>query len=423
MEGSDPAKPAPVRVETGRVVRLLVITGVVVAVVYALADRLVEDVLKWESAFGQGVEIVVMAVVTSSLLWYGVLRPLLGQVAEERQASQSRQRQIEASARQQQFESQLHRALEMVGTETSAYAVTGKALRAALDGQDAELLMADSSDAHLTRVLNLIDGGSADCSVVSPHDCPAVRRSQTLVFPNSEAVDACPHLDGRPGGPLSAVCVPMSVGGRSIGVLHTTGAPGHPPPSPIVGRVESVATQAGSRIGMLRVMSATTLQAATDPLTGLLNRRSFEERVRDMTRRDQPFALAMGDLDHFKGLNDTHGHEAGDRALRMFARTTVRVLRSEDLVCRFGGEEFAIVFPNRSAAEAVGALERLQQELLLAFSAGTVPGFTASFGVAHSDDAQSFEELYRIADGALFRAKRNGRDQIVCDVASANVED
>jgi diguanylate cyclase (GGDEF)-like protein len=123
----------------------------------------------------------------------------------------------------------------------------------------------------------------------------------------------------------------------------------------------------------------------------------------------------MGDLDHFKRLNDTHGHDAGDRALRLFARTTLRVLRSEDLICRFGGEEFVFVFPERTVTETVAALERLRHEVLLALTAGTVPGFTASFGVAHSHQAPSLDELCRIADAALFRAKREGRDRIIAD--------
>jgi diguanylate cyclase (GGDEF)-like protein len=341
---------------------------------------------------------------------------LLGQVARERRAADTHQAQIEAGVEHQQFESQLHRALEMAGTEEMAYRSTRKALKIAMAGGDAELLLADSSDAHLKRALSLVDDGPATCGVVSPHDCPAVRRSQTLVFPNSDALDACPHLEGRPQGALSASCVPMSVGGRCIGVLHAVSEAGQPPAGRQLLQIEAVATQAGSRIGMLRVMSATTLQAATDPLTGLLNRRSLEDQVHDLMRRGVPFALAMGDLDHFKQLNDTHGHDAGDRALRLFARTMQTVLRSEDVICRFGGEEFVIALPNRSVADAVTALERLQEEVVLALTAGAVPGFTASFGVAHSLGAASFEELCRNADAALFRAKRDGRNRIVADV-------
>jgi diguanylate cyclase (GGDEF)-like protein len=404
-----------------RVQRTLAVTGGVVAVFYAVADRVVEDVLHWTSASGQLLEVAVMAAATSAVLWVGILRPLLRQVAGERRAANERRVRLEENASQQRFESQLHRALEMADSEETAHRLTAKALRLATGGRDAELLLADSSNAHLKRVVAISPDGPAACGVSSPHDCPAVRRSQTLVFPSSEELDACPHLEGRPGGPLSAACVPMSVGGRSIGVLHTAGEVGDPPAGDSLARIEGVATQAGSRIGMLRVMSATTLQAATDPLTGLLNRRSLENKAHDLTRRGVPFALAMGDLDHFKRLNDSHGHDAGDRALRLFARATLRVLRAQDLVCRYGGEEFVIVFPNRTSAEAVTALDRVQQELVLALSGGSTPSFTCSFGVAHSDDAPSFEELCRAADTALFRAKREGRNRIVTDTLPALV--
>jgi diguanylate cyclase (GGDEF)-like protein len=396
-------------------VRAVALTAVLLTVLHVITDHLVEDFLRWGGAGDQVLEVTLMTLVTCTLLWLGVLRPLLAQVARERSAAASRQALIEAGARQQEFEAVLHRALEMAGTEEGAYRTTLKALKAARPAGDAELLLADSSQAHLKRVLAVQSDGPAACGVVAPRDCPAVRRATTLTFRSSDDLDACPFLDGRPDGSMSASCVPMNVGGRSIGVLHCTGEDGAPPDGDELARLEVIASHAGARIGMLRVMEATTLQAATDPLTGLLNRRSLENRVHELARRGAPYAIAVGDLDHFKRLNDTHGHEAGDRALRLFARTMARVFRSEDLVCRFGGEEFVIVFPDRSVPDAAVALERLQQELMLAVAAGTVPGFTVSFGVAHSSDAASFEELYQVADAALFRAKRAGRNRIVAD--------
>ena len=162
-------------------------------------------------------------------------------------------------------------------------------------------------------------------------------------------------------------------------------------------------------------MEATHLQAATDPLTGLLNRRSFENRAQDLLRRRAPFALAMGDLDHFKALNDTHGHDAGDRALRVFSQTLRATLRGNDVVCRYGGEEFVILFPDHSTGEAAAALERVQQELLITVAAGAIAPFTVSFGVASSDAATTLEEICRVADSALFRAKREGRNRVVID--------
>ena len=162
-------------------------------------------------------------------------------------------------------------------------------------------------------------------------------------------------------------------------------------------------------------MEQTSLQAATDPLTGLLNRRTVEDRAHELFRQRVPFALSIGDLDHFKALNDTHGHDAGDRALRLFARTLQTTLRDDDVVARFGGEEFVILFPGRTMAEAAAALERVREHLALAIGAGPVPGFTASFGVSHCDDWTNLDEMLRAADNALFRAKREGRDRVAVD--------
>jgi diguanylate cyclase (GGDEF)-like protein len=239
------------------------------------------------------------------------------------------------------------------------------------------------------------------------------------VFASSEELDACPFLQDRPYGACSATCVPVNVAGRSIGVLHAVGPADQPPGLEQIVRLEALASQGGARIGMLRVMQRTSLQAATDPLTGLINRRTLETRAYELQQRGQLFALAIGDLDHFKRLNDTHGHETGDRALRLFARTLRASVRTEDLVCRFGGEEFVLVFPGLTAAEAATALRRTQEDLLVATAKGNVPGFTVSYGVTDSHQAATLEELLRIADLHLFQAKREGRNRIVFDGADA----
>lgn len=400
--------------------RMVLMTFAVIAAVYVLLDRLVADLTGLSVAVDEAIEGVVLGSVAVAVLWLQVIRPLRREADTERRLTAEREDRLRVDGERQEFEARLHRALEMAPTEDAAYRTTAKALARGVPRLEAEVLMADSSDAHLKRSVSVGgDDSRARCSVVSPRDCPAIRRAQTLQFGSSDDIDACPHLEGRPGGACAAACVPVSVGGRSIGVLHAATAPATPPTAGDVGRLEAVATQAGSRIGMLRVMAATHLQAATDPLTGLLNRRSLENQAQELLRRGVPFALAVGDLDHFKLLNDTHGHDAGDRALRLFARTLRSVLRSGDLMCRFGGEEFVVVFPDLSPDEAAAALGRVQEQLLVTLAGGAVPGFTASFGVAHSLDAPSLDELCRVADGALFRAKREGRNRVVVEAAPA----
>ena len=131
----------------------------------------------------------------------------------------------------------------------------------------------------------------------------------------------------------------------------------------------------------------------------------------------------MGDLDFFKRLNDTHGHDAGDRALRLFSSVLRGSLRSEDIISRYGGEEFVIVFPDHTAAAAAGALRRMQESLVVALADGSVPGFTVSYGVTDTTQTVTLEELCRIADGALFRAKREGRDRVVTDIHPVDLLD
>jgi diguanylate cyclase (GGDEF)-like protein len=200
--------------------------------------------------------------------------------------------------------------------------------------------------------------------------------------------------------------------GKPMGVLHAPGPNGEPLDRDHIAAVETIASVAGSRITVLRAMARTQLQAATDPLTGLLNRRAFENQARELLLDQTTGVVAMGDLDRFKALNDTHGHESGDRALRLFAQTLRSGLRPEDLVCRFGGEEFVIILPRCSIEEAMAALERVQEQLVLNLSQGEVPPFTVSFGVSELGADDSLEGVVRAADAALLEAKANGRNRI-----------
>ncbi len=141
-----------------------------------------------------------------------------------------------------------------------------------------------------------------------------------------------------------------------------------------------------------------------------------------MLRHGRSFALAIADLDQFKLLNDTYGHAAGDRALRLFAQVVHSVVREQDLVARWGGEEFVIVLPDVDRLAAEQVLERLRTTLAGAHT-GDQPRFTASFGLTDSRVADSFEQLLAIADNGLYRSKQAGRDCVtVGQVSTAAAE-
>jgi diguanylate cyclase (GGDEF)-like protein len=208
--------------------------------------------------------------------------------------------------------------------------------------------------------------------------------------------------------------------GRTVGVIHATGQPEADVADNQIQDLTTLAKLAGARIGLLRVMAETQLQASTDTLTGLLNRRSFSEQVGSIPQHLRPVAVAMADLDHFKTLNDTYGHETGDRALRLFSRVLRDTLRAGDLVARYGGEEFAIAFPDCSTADAARALNAVRTQLDAAVTVAGLPKFTSSFGVTASEPREELAAALRRADDALLVAKRQGRDQVVLYDAVVN---
>jgi diguanylate cyclase (GGDEF)-like protein/PAS domain S-box-containing protein len=149
--------------------------------------------------------------------------------------------------------------------------------------------------------------------------------------------------------------------------------------------------------------------SSSDPLTGLLNRRTLDEQLpREMARARRasaPLCLAILDLDYFKAYNDAHGHRAGDVMLRDCAVAWDAELRGEDIIVRYGGEEFVVLLPNCPLEQAARTIERLR--------AVTVDGQTCSAGLACWNFSESIEDLLERADKALYAAKDSGRDRLV----------
>ena len=324
---------------------------------------------------------------------------------------QHRELMLLADHHRQETQSRVHRALEMADDELAALEVVGRTLDDVLPGRSAEVLLADNSKANLEQAV--VAGSNPDgpgCPVASPYSCVAVRSGAAVTFPSSSALDACPHLRNRGGDACSALCVPVSFMGRAMGVIHTIDVDGRTPDAAEVEALSNLSTQAGARIGMLRTMVRTSLQASTDSLTGLMNRRTFQSRIRGMRRSGISFSMVMADIDHFKRLNDTHGHETGDRALKTYCEVATGTLRSNDLMCRWGGEEFAFALVDLAPEEASAVLDRVRMELLARLSTSDLPIFTVSYGIVAADHCATLDEAVRLADDALYEAKAAGRD-------------
>jgi diguanylate cyclase (GGDEF)-like protein len=206
---------------------------------------------------------------------------------------------------------------------------------------------------------------------------------------------------------------PIVAAGTEIGRLHFSGTPRH------VNLLDAIAPLLASQLNGALEQTRWLNRAITDPLTGILNRRGLELRsaalVESAIARGVPVSVVLLDLDHFKRVNDYHGHDVGDRALKATAEILSSHMRTEDLVVRWGGEEFVAVLVDADVTAAIEIVKRVKTELRdkrlppiawsLTLSAGVAGGTTPT--ETGSISAWVFE-----ADIALKRAKESGRDRI-----------
>jgi diguanylate cyclase (GGDEF)-like protein len=158
------------------------------------------------------------------------------------------------------------------------------------------------------------------------------------------------------------------------------------------------------------------MRATRDSLTGLLNRGEFEARATArLASSGARHAIVFADLDHFKAINDTHGHAAGDAALATFASACQQTLTGDEIVGRMGGEEFALLLPTAEPEEARARVERVSEAYARLAKAASIPSTTVSYGIAIVAETDDLAQALRRADAAMYRAKRAGRDQAVVD--------
>ncbi len=175
---------------------------------------------------------------------------------------------------------------------------------------------------------------------------------------------------------------------------------------------EAATRFAQQRIEVLHSLALSNTAAAVDTLTGLWNRRMLDIEATRLSQQNELYSVAIADLDYFKVLNDTHGHDLGDVALVVFAQSLLASVGHRDVVCRMGGEEFIVVFPGVTQGHAAEAMQRVRAYLKAELRIRDLPEVTASFGISESTMAETFDTVVQLADQALLRAKRSGRDQI-----------
>jgi diguanylate cyclase (GGDEF)-like protein len=331
---------------------------------------------------------------------------------ERRDAVREAERQ--AQMQRDELDTRLQRALEVSPTEETTFAVVEAAMRRSIPVIGADLLVAESHRGHLRRVATTLDEAcEGTCGVASPEECPATSRGTTTVFGGHDALDSCPVRASQGLAPASTTCVPVNVSGHASGVVCAARTPGERVDDTDLATIELIARKMGERLTLTRAFARSETLARTDPLTGLYNRRTVEEKAAQLEREQRPYIVAYADLDHFKLVNDVYGHDAGDHALRLFARVLRDSIRPTDIPCRYGGEEFVVVLPDCPVTEGVAVLERIRTKLGGSFDGDGAPKFTVSFGLSQSDDGRTFDDVVAEADAALLGAKEAGRDRVV----------
>lgn len=261
-------------------------------------------------------------------------------------------------------------------------------------------------------------------NIMSPDDCWGLRRGMNYIIEESETDVPCSHIKNPKKGVLYA-CFPLVAKNEIIGLLHircsSHSSYDTEKRALFKETAENLTALLSLAISNLRLNEKLSMLSIKDALTGLFNRRYLEETfIRESVRAKRNksnIGIIMADIDHFKKFNDIHGHAAGDAVLKHISTLLSSSIRGCDIVCRYGGEEFVLILPDadldNTFLRAQNIVEKIRN-IQFDFNGMTLGSVTISMGVsAYPEKGEKLEQLLRVADEALFRAKREGRDRVV----------
>jgi diguanylate cyclase (GGDEF)-like protein len=327
-----------------------------------------------------------------------------------RRAARSHQRRLREQA-------ELRELLQASETEQESRGLLIRHIERAIPGAQAAVLNRNNSD---DRLEPLLAPGGGECTMLEtlteqqlrPRSCLAVRLSRP--FDRQSGQDTLMRCETCGKIAADTACEPLLVGGQVIGSVLVAREKAIPRRDRA--ELRDSVVQAAPILATQRNLALAEQRAASDALTGLPNRRSAEETLHRMAahagRALTPLAAILLDLDHFKRINDLHGHDQGDEALAVVGQVLTGSLRASDFAARYGGEEFLVLLPDTNRAGAMALAEKLRNAIERAAVPG-IGGVSASLGVAvFPDDAVETDQLLRKADRALYVAKARGRNRV-----------
>jgi diguanylate cyclase (GGDEF)-like protein/PAS domain S-box-containing protein len=351
------------------------------------------------------------------------------EISERKQAEEAIRQShanLEKQTRQLSTLAEMSEMLQASSTPADAYAVTARFAQMLIPASSGALFVYSASRDHLEIALRWGEPRPNDVDFVSADECWGLRRGQVHLVEDSHTALLCRHLpEPPPGGYL---CAPMIAHGETVGLLHLRMSRAVQAPSDatvsglmdLTWPVRTLAERLALTLAEMKLREALRAQSICDPLTGWYNRRHMQESldrdIRRASRANRPLSLLMFDIDHFKDFNDSFGHEAGDVTLQNLCQILKALIRSEDVACRYGGDEFVLILPDSSAELAAERAENMRiavgrEEML--YHGRLLKPMTLSFGIAsYPADGRTSHELLRAADTALYRAKTEGRDRV-----------
>ncbi|MFH7242275.1 MAG: PAS domain-containing protein [Spirulina sp.] len=251
-----------------------------------------------------------------------------------------------------------------------------------------------------------------------PQDCWALRRGRSHLVDPGQTGLRCHHSNAS--ATAITLCLPMQAQGEMLGLFYLCAETSAHFPEAKQQLARTVAEQLSLAIANLHLRETLQHQSIRDPLTGLFNRRYLEESLQQEIQRAQRHNRAIGvimlDIDYFKSVNDTYGHDAGDLALQAVGKILRERVRGSDIACRYGGEEMTLILPESTLAVTELRAEAIRLEierLRIDYEGITLHPFTASLGVScFPDHGYTAKALIKAADAALYQAKSTGRNRV-----------
>jgi diguanylate cyclase (GGDEF)-like protein len=310
--------------------------------------------------------------------------------------------------------------LQSAATFEEHYRIIAKSVRQLFESDCGGLYMLKASRDLAEAVISWGHLPKSD-ALFTPDQCWGLKLTKPHVIMLGEGGVDCDHVSDA--HKWSYACVPLNSHGETLGILHLRAREGtraHQLKNQQA-LLNTVGEYLGLALGNFRLQQTLRFQSVRDPLTGLYNRRYLEESVTReqarVARAGAPLGIIMFDLDHFKRLNDTHGHDAGDAVLRAVGKLMLAHVRGADIACRYGGEEFVVILPGADLEVSRHRAEELRQlvnDMNVDWEGKIISNVSISLGVAcYPQHGAQWQEVLKEADRALYRAKQEGRRRVV----------